>query len=151
MLKTNGIYFGRRSGRPALDGCLVYLQRQALTGTGQFPKCRRYGQLRAWLPQTAVFILTGPNGDRRDVSSWKSWAPSGTLCIVACLARMTAVDTPHHVTHTPPRSTSSVEYLEQKPPETSRLCPVSRSPVSQVGNGNFIGRDAVYGTYVRTF
>jgi len=33
MLKTKEIYFGGRSGRPALDGCLVHLQRQALTGT----------------------------------------------------------------------------------------------------------------------
>ena len=41
------------------------------------------------------------------------------------LARMIAVDTLHHVTHTPPRSTSSVQPLERKPPETSCLCPVS--------------------------
>jgi len=72
----------------------------------------------------------GPNGDRRDGSSWKSRAPSGTLCIVACLTRMIAVDTLHHVTHTPPRSNSSNQSLEQKPPEMSRLSPVS-SPVSR--------------------
>ena len=64
---------------------------------------------------------TGETGDRRDVSSWKSRAPSGTLCIVACLARMIAVDTPHRVMHTPPRSTSTVQSSEQKPPETSCL------------------------------
>jgi hypothetical protein len=45
---------------------------------------------------------------------------------------MIAVDTPHHVTHTPPRSTASVQPSEQKPPETSRPSPISpdfpRSP-----------------------
>jgi len=74
------------------------------------------------LPCRLVF---GPNGDRPDVSSWKSGAPPGTLCIVACLARMIAVDAPHHVAHARPRSTSSVQPSEQKPPETSRLSPVS--------------------------
>ena len=67
----------------------------------------------------------GPNGDRRGVCSWKSRPSSGTFCIVACLARMIAVDTLHHVTHTPQRSGSSGRRLEQKPPETSRLSPVS--------------------------
>ena len=72
-----------------------------------------------------VAAKRGPNGDRRDVSSWKSRAPSGTLCLVACLAPMIAVDTPHHVMHTPPRSTSSIQLLGQEPPETCRLASVS--------------------------
>jgi len=52
-----------------------------------------------------VTAESGPNGDGQDIFSWKSRAPCGTLCIVACLARMMAIDIPHHVTHTPPRST----------------------------------------------
>jgi len=90
--------------------------------TGGVQRCSVFGMptirpVRAWLPQTAVFILRGPNGERRDVSSWKNRASSGTLCIVACLARMIAVDTPHRVRHTPPRSAGSVQPY---PPETSR-------------------------------
>jgi hypothetical protein len=70
MLKTNGIYFGRRSGRPALDGCLVYLQRQALTGTGSVSEMptirptaslaatdRRFYLDRAKRGQTGRFLL----------------------------------------------------------------------------------------------
>jgi excisionase family DNA binding protein len=41
---------------------------------------------RADLDSWSAARQTAPNGDRRDVSSWKSRAPSGTLYIVACLA-----------------------------------------------------------------
>jgi len=46
---------------------------------------------RAERGQTGRFLLEEPG------------APSGTLCIVACLARMIAVDTPHDLMHAPPR------------------------------------------------